>query len=81
MSEEETVAHENAEEERKRAKDNFTKSHVMEMMRVTAASEGAKTDIAGMNLDRRSRRVTRGPEDQRVQSQNLRQVEAVQPAS
>ena len=72
------LAHENEEEERKRAKDNFTKSHVMEMMRVTAASEGAKTDIAGMNLDRRSRRVTRGPEDhQRVQSQNLRQVEGM----
>jgi len=83
MSEEEILAHEQAEEDRKKAKDNFTKSHVMEVMRLTAASEGAKTDISGMNIDRRSRRVMKGEFDQhsRMQSQHLRHGEAVQAPS
>ena len=52
MSEDEIIAHEQAKDDRKKAKDNFTKSHVMEVMRLTAASEGAKTDISGMKIGR-----------------------------
>lgn len=60
MSEQERETHERAEEERKKSQIQPTRANLTEQMRSTNASIG-EVEIAGLNIDRRSRRVTREP--------------------
>ena len=62
MTEEEMLAMERSEEDRKKSQTHFTRTQMTDMMRNTGATEGSQVDINGLNLDRRSRRVTRDAE-------------------
>lgn len=59
MSEQEREAHERAEEERKKGQVQPTRANLTEQMRSTNASIGEVEIQSGLNIDRRSRRVTR----------------------
>ena len=72
MSEEEMLALERAEEYRKKAQTHFSRTQMTDMMRNTGATEGSQVDINGMNLDRRSRRVTRDAQHPRGSSHHQR---------
>ena len=72
MTEEEMLAMERSEEDRKKSQTHFTRTQMTDMMRNTGATEGSQVDINGLNLDRRSRRVTRDAEHPRVSSQHQR---------
>ena len=58
MSDEEKLAVERDEEERKKTLTNFSKAHLTEMMRSTGAS-GTQSDIGAPKIDRRSQRVSK----------------------
>jgi hypothetical protein len=60
MSAEERETHERAEEDRRKSQIQPTRANLTEQMRSTNASIG-EVEIAGLNIDRRSRRVTREP--------------------
>ena len=62
MSEEERLAVERDEEERKKAILNTSKAHLTQMLNTSGFNERGEliADIHGMQVDRRSQRVRRG---------------------
>ena len=64
MSEEEKLAMERDEDDRKKAALNVSKAHLTAMMRSTGASAGPEADISGQKIERRSRRVLRSSGEQ-----------------
>ena len=67
LSENEKLAIERDEEERKKTQNGFNRTNMTQQMRTTGASN-CDTEINGPNIDRRSKRVQREPTSQSIHS-------------